>query len=216
MAAIKVYGRDGQVTGELEVADEVMVLDRGEQAVRDVVVARAAYLRAGTASTLRKGEVAGSNKKPWRQKGTGRARAGYRQSPVWRGGGVAFGPHPRDFSVKVNKKVSRLAFRRAISERIANGSLKIVDELSLTTPKTAELKKILVSLGAPSALVVTLAPDETLLLSARNLGSVEIVTARNCSVYLMLRYPAVIVTRAAWEVLKARLTGERVEEESAS
>lgn len=216
MAAIKMYGRDGQVTGELEVADEAMVLDRGEQAVRDVVVARAAYLRAGTASTLRKGEVAGSNKKPWRQKGTGRARAGYRQSPIWRGGGVAFGPHPRDYSVKVNKKVSRLAFRRVMSERIVNGSLKIVDALSLAKPKTAELKKILVSLEAPSALIVTLAPDETLLLSARNLTGVEVVTARNCSVYLMLRYPMMVVTRAAWEVLKARLTGECVEEEAAS
>jgi len=216
MAAIKMYGRDGQEKGEVEIADEAMVLDRGEQAVRDVVVARAAYLRAGTASTLRKGEVAGSNKKPWRQKGTGRARAGYRQSPVWRGGGVAFGPHPRDFSVKVNKKVTRLAFRRAMSERIANGTLKIVDELSFATPKTADLKKTLISLGAPSALVVTLAPDETLLLSARNLTGVEVVTARNCSVYLMLRYPAVIATRAAWEVLEARLTGGSVEEETAS
>lgn len=215
MAAIKMYGRDGQETGELEIADEAMVLDRGEQAVRDVVVARAAYLRAGTASTLRKGEVAGSNKKPWRQKGTGRARAGYRQSPVWRGGGVAFGPHPRDFSVKVNKKVSRLAFQRAMSERIVNGSLKIVDDLSFAKPKTAELKKVLLSLGAPSALVITHAPDETLLLSARNLAGVEVITARNCSVYLMLRYPAVVVTRAAWEVLKARLTGETVEEETA-
>ena len=125
---------------------------------------------------------------------------------------MAFGPHPRDFSVKVNKKVSRLAFRRALSERIANGSLKIIDELSFSKPKTADLKKILVSLGAPSALIVTKAPDEMLLLSARNLARSEVVTARNCSVYLILRYPAVVVTRAAWEVLQARLTGETIEE----
>lgn len=216
MAAIKMYGRDGQQKGELQVADEAMVLDRGDQAVRDAVVGRAAALRAGTASTLRKGEVAGSNKKPWKQKGTGRARAGYRQSPVWRGGGVAFGPHPRDFSVKVNKKVTRLAFRRVMSERIADGSLKVIEELSLTAPKTAELKKILISLEAPSALVVTLMPDDTLMLSARNLQGVEVMTARNCSVYLMLRYPAVVVTRAAWDVLKARLTGETSEEETVS
>ncbi len=212
MATIKMFGRNGQEAGGVEIADESMVLDRGDQAVRDAVVGRAAALRAGTASTLRKGEVAGSNKKPWKQKGTGRARAGYRQSPVWRGGGVAFGPHPRDFSIKVNKKVTRLAFRRVLSERIADGSLMIVDDLSMAAPKTSELVKMLVALGAPSALVVTLAVDENLLLSARNLPGVEVSTARNCGVYQMLRYPAVVVTRAAWEALKPRLTGETNEE----
>lgn len=212
MATIKMFGRNGQEAGGVEIADESMVLDRGDQAVRDAVVGRAASLRAGTASTLRKGEVAGSNKKPWKQKGTGRARAGYRQSPVWRGGGVAFGPHPRDFSIKVNKKVTRLAFRRVLSERIADGSLMIVDDLSMAAPKTSELVKMLVALGAPSALVVTLAVDENLLLSARNLPGVEVSTARNCGVYQMLRYPAVVVTRAAWEALKPRLTGETNEE----
>ncbi len=212
MATIKMYGRNGQEAGGVEIADESMVLDRGDQAVRDAVVGRAAALRAGTASTLRKGEVAGSNKKPWKQKGTGRARAGYRQSPVWRGGGVAFGPHPRDFSVKVNKKVTRLAFRRVLSERIADGSLMIVDDLSMAIPKTSELVKMLAAIGAPSALLVTLAVDENLLLSARNLPSVEVSTARNCGVYQMLRYPAVVVTRAAWEALKPRLTGETNEE----
>ena len=212
MATIKMFGRNGQEAGGVEIADESMVLDRGDQAVRDAVVGRAAALRAGTASTLRKGEVAGSNKKPWKQKGTGRARAGYRQSPVWRGGGVAFGPHPRDFSIKVNKKVTRLAFRRVLSERIADGSLMIVDDLSMAAPKTSELVKMLVALGAPSALVVTLAVDENLLLSARNLPGVEVSTARNCGVYQMLRYPAVVVTRAAWEALKTRLTGETNEE----
>lgn len=212
MATIKMYGRNGQQAGEIEVADEAMVLDRGDQAVHDAIVGRAASLRAGTASTLRKGEVAGSNKKPWKQKGTGRARAGLRQSPVWRGGGVAFGPHPRDFSVKVNKKVSQLAFRRAVSERIADGSLKIVEDLSLSAPKTKELKKILVALGTPTVLLVTLAADDNLLLSARNLPTVEVTTARNCSVWQVLRYPAVVVTRAAWEAMKPRFTGETTEE----
>lgn len=212
MAKIALFGRDGQVKGDVEFADEIMVLDRGDQAVRDVVVGNAACRRAGTASTLRKGEVAGSNKKPWKQKGTGRARAGLRQSPVWRGGGVAFGPHPRDYSVKVNKKVSRLAFRRALSERIESGTLKIVDDLSMSVPKTKELKSILATLGTPSALVVTLAVDPVLCLSARNLPDVEVVRARDCSVYQVLRYPAVVVTRAAWDALKIRLEGGVIEE----
>lgn len=212
MATIKMYGRDGRDTGEVEVADDMLILDRGEQAVRDAVVARNASLRAGTASTLRKGEVAGSNKKPWKQKGTGRARAGYRQSPVWRGGGVAFGPHPRDFSIKVNKKVVRLAFRRALSERIAAGAVKLVDDLSLAAPKTKELRGVLEALGAPSALIVVPAWDDNLLLSARNLQGVEVTTARNCSVYQVLRYPAIVMTRAAWEELKPRFSGENTEE----
>ena len=212
MATIKMYGRDGRDSGEVEVADDMLILDRGEQAVRDAVVARNASLRAGTASTLRKGEVAGSNKKPWKQKGTGRARAGYRQSPVWRGGVVAFGPHPRDFSIKVNKKVVRLAFRRALSERIAAGAVKLVEDLSLAAPKTKELRGVLEALGAPSALIVVPAWDDNLLLSARNLQGVEVTTVRNCSVYQVLRYPAIVMTRAAWEELKPRFSGENTEE----
>ena len=212
MATIKMYGRDGRDSGEVEVADDMLILDRGEQAVRDAVVARNASLRAGTASTLRKGEVAGSNKKPWKQKGTGRARAGYRQSPVWRGGGVAFGPHPRDFSIKVNKKVVRLAFRRALSERIVDGAVKLVEDLSLAAPKTKELRGVLEALGAPSALIVVPAWDDNLLLSARNLQGVEVTTVRNCSVYQVLRYPAIVMTRAAWEELKPRFSGENTEE----
>ncbi len=212
MVTIKMYDRSGKEVGDVEVASDSMVLNRGEQAVRDVVVARAAYLRAGTASTLSKGEVAGSNKKPWRQKGTGRARAGYRQSPVWRGGGVAFGPKPRDFSKKVNKKVAQLAFRRALSERISDNSLRIIDDLSMAEPKTKELVKVLEALGCSTALIVTAAQDDNLLLSARNIPGVEVTTARNCSVYHLLRYPSVLVTRAAWEVMKPRLTGEQAGE----
>ncbi len=212
MATIKMYGRDGRDSGEVEVADDMLILDRGEQSVRDAIVARNASLRAGTASTLRKGEVAGSNKKPWKQKGTGRARAGLRQSPVWRGGGVAFGPHPRDFSIKVNKKVVRLAFRRALSERIAAGAVKLVEDLSLAAPKTKELRGVLEALGAPSALIVVPAWDDNLLLSARNLQGVEVTTVRNCSVYQVLRYPAIVMTRAAWEELKPRFIGENTEE----
>ena len=116
MSKINVYNAKGEATGEVEIADERLVLDRGGQAVKDVVTATLNARRAGTASTLGKGEVAGSNRKPWRQKGTGRARAGLRQSPVWRGGGVAMGPKPRDYGVKVNRKVAQLAFRHALSD----------------------------------------------------------------------------------------------------
>lgn len=205
MATIKMFGLDGQEKGAVEFADENLVLDRGAQAVRDAVVARAAGLRAGTASTLSKGEVNGSNKKPWKQKGTGRARAGLKQSPVWRGGGVAFGPHPRDYAQKLNKKVARLAFRRVVSDRIADGTLVLAEDLSLKAAKTKELAVVLKALGAENALLVVKAPDDKLSLAARNLPGVEVVTAARATTYKMMVHAKVVVARAAWEDLSARL-----------
>ena len=205
MATIKLFGLDGQEKGGVEVADKDLVLDRGEQAVRDTIVGRAAFLRAGTASTLSKGEVNGSNRKPWKQKGTGRARAGLKQSPVWRGGGVAFGPKPRDFSVKVNKKVAKLAFRRIVSDRIADGTLFIVEDLSLERPKTKLLAAALKALKAENALLVVAAADEALTRAARNLPGVEVATAAGAGPYQMMVHGAVVVTRPAWEKLKGRL-----------
>ena len=205
MAKLNVFGRDGAQTGAIDIDDALLVLDRGEQAVRDYVVGRNASLRAGTASTLRKGEVAGSNKKPWKQKGTGRARAGLKQSPVWRGGGVAFGPHPRDFSVKTNKKVAKLAFQRVLSDAVAEGTVKIVEEISFSAPKTKDLLKTLTALGAEkSALIIVRDYENNLLLSARNLQGVEVITARNASPWLLMRYKTTIATRAAWEDLFSR------------
>ncbi|MBU0678134.1 MAG: 50S ribosomal protein L4, partial [Verrucomicrobia bacterium] len=111
----------GESIGDFDFSDELLVHDKGLQALQNAVVAHRAAQRAGSASTLTKSEVAGSGRKPWRQKGLGRARAGYRQSPVWRGGGVAFGPKPRSYAKKISKKGARLAFRRAFSEKIAAG-----------------------------------------------------------------------------------------------
>ena len=207
MATIKLFGFDGSEKGAVDVADETLVLDRGAQAVRDAVVARGAYLRAGTASTLSKGEVNGSNKKPWKQKGTGRARAGLKQSPVWRGGGVAFGPKPRDYAVKLNRKVGRLAFRRVLSDRIADGSLVVVEDLTLPAAKTKALAKALAAFGTEDALLVVKAADDTLTLAARNLPGVEVATAVGAGVYQMMAHEKVLVARAAWEDLAKRLEG---------
>ena len=202
----------GEKVGEYELSEAVFGIEPNAAVLHASVKNYLANQRQGTQSALTRAEVSGGGKKPWRQKGTGRARAGLRQSPVWRGGGVAFGPHPRDFSIKVNKKVVRLAFRRALSERIADGAVKLVDDLSLAAPKTKELRGILEALGAPSALIVVPAWDDNLLLSARNLQGVEVTTARNCSVYQVLRYPSIVMTRAAWEELKPRFSGENTEE----
>ena len=151
-----------------------LTLDKGAQAVKDVVTAIRNARRAGTASTKSKGEVAGSNKKPWKQKGTGNARAGFRQSPVWRGGGVAHGPHSRDWSTKVNKKVMKLAFARAFSDRLVEGDVIVLDELSLEAPKTKLMAKLLVDLGVDrTAVVVQKEVDETVFLATRNLPRID-------------------------------------------
>jgi large subunit ribosomal protein L4 len=206
MSTLKVYDMKGAAIGDCEIADGLMVLDRGSQAVRDVVVAYLAGLRRGTASTLRKGEVAGSNKKPWKQKGTGRARAGYRQSPVWRGGGVAFGPHPRSFAKKLNKKVGRLAFRRAFSEKVASGEVKVVDGLSLAEAKTKAFVALMKALGVgvPALFVVDVI-DRNVAQASRNLENVEVARASDVSVYQLLRYPTVVVSQAGLEKMKARM-----------
>ncbi len=206
MSTIKVFNPAGEPAGELTFADERLVLDKGEQAVKDVVVAIQNAFRAGTASTLSKGEVAGSNKKPWKQKGTGRARAGYRQSPVWRGGGVAFGPKPRDFSQKINRKVQQLAFTRALSDKIAEGQTVVIDGINLAEPKTKLLTALLAKLGVDrSALIVLDQHEEKVLLAARNLEKVEVVSAAEVDVYSLLFYRTLVATKAGFEALTARM-----------
>lgn len=207
MSTIKVFNPAGDAAGELAIADDLLVLDRGEQAVKDVVVAIRNAARAGTADTLRKGEVAGSNKKPWRQKGTGRARAGLRQSPVWRGGGVAFGPHPRDFSVKVNRKVTQLAFTRALSDKIVAGQVSVIEKFNLAEPKTKLLMSTLKKLGADRSVLIILDQyEESVLLAARNLPKVEVVSAAEVDVYSLLLYRTLVATQAGFEALTARMT----------
>src|SRR5881409_2909212 len=136
----------GNDHGELEVGFPVIENGRGTQAVHDVVVAYQAAQRMGTACTKTMGEVAGSGKKPWRQKGTGRARAGSFASPLWRGGGVVFGPKPRDFAKKISRKTRQLALRKALSERLRAGDVVLVDDLKLESPKTKEFISLLAAL----------------------------------------------------------------------
>jgi large subunit ribosomal protein L4 len=196
----------GAPAGEFELAESLMERERGEQALHDVVVAQLAQRRSGTASTLQKGEVAGSNRKLWKQKGTGRARTGLRRSPIWRGGGVVFGPKPRDYSQKVNRKVARLALRRAFADRVAGDGLKVVESLELAEGKTRALVAALKALGvsAPALLLVD-AVERNLSLAARNLPRVEAVTGREVSVLQLTRYPRVVASRAGLKQLLERL-----------
>src|SRR5215475_846240 len=143
---IAIKNLEGKSAGELEVKFPLVEDGRGTQAVHDTVTAFRAGQRSGTASTKTAGEVAGTNKKPWRQKGTGRARAGSFQSPLWVGGGVVFGPKPRDFSKKVSKKTKQLALRKALGERLKAGDVVVVDDLKLASPKTRDFLKVIPAL----------------------------------------------------------------------
>jgi len=206
MSRIPITNSAGASLGDMEIADDLLVLDRGQQALKDVIVAYRAGLRAGTASTLTKGEVAGSNRKPWAQKGLGRARAGYRQSPIWRGGGVVFGPKPRSYRKSVNRKVAQLAFRRALSEKVSGKALRVLDELTLAEAKTKALLAILKAQGIQGqALIILEKTDPKVRLAARNLPQIELAVARDVHAYQLFRYPTVVVTKAAMVVLANRL-----------
>ena len=184
-----------------------LTLDKGAQAVKDVVTAIRNSRRAGTASTKSKGEVAGSNKKPWKQKGTGNARAGFRQSPVWRGGGVAHGPRPRSFERKVNKKVVALAFARALSDRLDAGDVIVVDKFEFEAPKTRLMAKFLKELGVDrTAVIVQKDVDETVFLTMRNLPGIDYSTAGSLDVYTVLANRRIVCDKDGFDALMARIT----------
>jgi large subunit ribosomal protein L4 len=200
----------GNDHGEWEVRFPLIEDGKGTQAVHDVVVAYQAAQRSGTACTKTMGEVAGTGKKPWRQKGTGRARAGSFASPLWRGGGVVFGPKPRDFSKKVGKSVKQLALRKALSERLKAGDVILVEDVKLDTPKTKGFLGVLSALKVEgSALLVAQTPDHNLTLAARNVPDVELATSDGLNTYQVLRFDKLIFTRGAFERVEQRLTKEK-------
>ena len=191
---------------DINVDQSLLVTDKGEQAVKDAVTAIRNAMRAGTACTKGKGEVAGSNKKPWKQKGTGNARAGFRQSPVWRGGGVAHGPKPRDFEQKLNKKVWALAFKRALSDKIEAGQVIVVDEFSFEAPKTKLMAALLKELGVDrTAVIVQKDVDDTVLLVTSNLPRVDYSTAQALDVYTLMVNRQIVCDQAGFDALVARL-----------
>jgi large subunit ribosomal protein L4 len=196
----------GKDQGEVEVKLELIENGRGTEAVHQTVVAYNAAQRMGTACTKNVGEVAGTNKKPWRQKGTGRARAGSFQSPLWRGGGVVFGPKPRDFSKKVNRATRQLALRKALSERLKAGDVLIVDEIKLPSPKTRDFLSVLTALQVEgTALIVDHGADKNLQLASRNIARVELATGDSLNTYQVLRSGKLVFTRGAFEQVEKRL-----------
>lgn len=183
---------------------ELIANGRGTQAVHETIVAYRAARRAGTHATKTKATVSYSGKKPWRQKGTGNARAGYKSSPVWSGGGVVFGPQPRDYSKILPKKVKKLALRKALSTRVQSGDVLLVDKFELKEPKTKALLKQLKGIEG-SILLVLETPDKNVVLAARNHPALETTTGDQVNAEQLLQFDKVLVTEPALGKISSRL-----------
>ena len=196
-----------------EVGIELIEDGRGTQAVHDTIVAMRAARRSGSANTKTKAEVDLSGAKPWRQKGTGRARAGYKSSPIWRGGGVVFGPKPRDYSKKVSKSVRRLAFRKALSERIKAGDVLTIDKFVVPELKTKSFVGLLKKqTDSRKVLLVSDEFDQTTLKSGRNVKPVTLATASDVNIEQLLAFEKILVTQKALERLAERIRPARTSE----
>ncbi len=203
MPKTDILNKQGEVVGEVELSEEIFGIEPNEPVVHQVVVAQLANKRQGTKGTKTRAEVRGGGKKPWRQKGTGRARAGSNTSPVWVGGGVVFAPKARDYSKKVNKKVKNLAMRSVFSDKVLNNELRVLDALTLEAPKTKEMIAVLGAIEAPkSTLIVTPEKDEVVLRSSNNIPKVQTTTVGELNVYDMLKYDNLVLTKDALDKIE--------------
>lgn len=198
MAQVQVYNQEGRKTSKLELADSVFGIEPNADAMHLAVVSYLANQRQGTQSTLTRSEVSGGGAKPWRQKGTGRARQGSTRSPQWTHGGIALGPKPRKYKVELNKKVKRLAMKSALSSKVAGEEMMVVNKIELDGIKTKAIVEMLAKLkSAKKALIVTAEADETIYKSARNIEGVKVATVNTLCVYDILNCDSFIVLRDA-------------------
>jgi len=197
MATVNVYNMNGEQVGEMELADGIFGIEINDHVVHQSVLQYLANQRQGTQSAKTRAEVSGGGKKPWRQKGTGRARQGSSRSPQWKGGGVVFAPKPRDYSFKLNKKVKRLALKSALTSKVADSRLIVLEELRFDEIKTRSMQNVLNSLNLEKTLVVIHDNDQNVVLSARNIPNVKTAGVETINVYDILKYDAFLVTKDA-------------------
>ena len=197
MPKTTLYNTKAEKVGEIELNDLVFGIEANNEAMHTMVVNYLANQRQGTQSTKTRTEVRGGGRKPWRQKGTGRARQGSIRAPQWTGGGVALGPKPRSYRFSVNKKLRRLALKSALSTKVAENEIIVIDELKLDSFKTKEMAAILKAFAADNALVVTAGKDDNVVRSAANIPGIETSMAENLNVYDVLKYNKFIVTKDA-------------------
>ena len=200
MPKVALFNQNGSEVGEIELNDSVFGIKPNEPVLFDAIIMQRASLRQGTHKTKVRSEVAGGGRKPWRQKGTGRARQGSIRSPQWRGGGTVFGPVPRSYSYKLPKKVRRLAIKSALSSKVLEENILVLEGLAFETPKTKDFKSILTSLSVDTkALIVTADLEENVALSARNIPGVTVVAADGINVLDVVSHDKLIMTKAAVE-----------------
>ena len=197
MLNIALFNQNGEKLNDLELNENVFGIEPNNQAIFDVVLLQRASLRQGTHKVKNRHEVSGGGKKPWRQKGTGRARQGSIRAPQWTGGGVVFAPVPRDYEVKMNKKERRAALKSALTSKVQDNKFVVVDSLALADAKTKEMQKVLTNLKAEKALIVTAQEDKNVILSARNIENVQTVAANGINVYDVMSHGTVVVTKDA-------------------
>jgi large subunit ribosomal protein L4 len=198
MPKVALYNTQGEQVGELELADTVFGVNVSEAAMHQAVLTYLANRRSGTADTKVRSEVRGGGRKPWRQKGTGRARHGTIRSPIWKGGGVVFGPHPRSYRMALPKKIKRLALKSALTSKVNSGSLIVLDQLTMEAPKTREMIKVLGNLNTGrKVLIVIESPEANIIKSARNIPGVKTLNANQLNVYDILNTDNLVITRDA-------------------
>ena len=197
MANISVYNMEGKEVGKMELNDAIFGVEVNEHLVHMAVVSQLANKRQGTQSAKTRSEVSGGGRKPWRQKGTGHARQGSTRAPQWKGGGVVFAPKPRDYSFKLNKKEKRAALLSALTSRVLENKMVVVDELKLDEVKTKKFAEVMNNLKVNKALVVLNDVDSNVILSARNIPTVKTAQTNEINVYDILKYDTLVVTKAA-------------------
>jgi large subunit ribosomal protein L4 len=205
MPTIDVYNIQKEKVGELDLKDEIFGVEVKGHLLHEVVTWQLACRRSGTACTKSRGEVRGGGHKPWRQKGTGRARAGSNRSPVWKGGGTTFGPKPRSYAYALPKKVRALALKMALSSKLANGQLVVLDGYPHTAPKTKEFVEVLKTFDLSKALFVAPEDNRALTLSARNVPHVQVMAPAGLNVYDILKHTHLVVFSPALSAIEARL-----------
>ena len=197
MATVAVYNMQGAEVGKMDLNDAIFGVEVNEHLVKMVVTAHLAAERQGTQKAKTRSEVSGGGRKPWKQKGTGHARQGSTRAPQWTGGGVVFAPVPRDYEVKMNKKDRRAALKSALTSKVQDNKLVVVDSLALAEVKTKEMQKVLTNLKAEKALVITADNDQNVILSARNIADVETATPATINTYDVMKHNTVVVTKDA-------------------
>ena len=197
MASVSVYNMEGAQVGTIELSDSIFAVPVNEHLVHQAVVAQLANKRQGTQKAKTRSEVRGGGRKPWRQKGTGHARQGSIRAPQWTGGGVVFAPVPRDYSVKMNRKERLAALKSALTAKVQDNKLIVVDDLKFEAIKTKDMQNVLNNLKAEKALVVTPAVDQNVVLSARNIPEVQTATVNTINVYDVMKHKTLVLTKDA-------------------